>query len=311
MLKRLFGKQRKIPEASQDFSPQDEMIQMYDASGNQILILKTEYRKSVLPKAFDNAKANPDELYNLIVMALQDGFSEECIMPARLLFAMESDKERAPTVLGIVLMKNNQLNEAEEVLKKYLLENGDSGVVLTNLAKVFAEKGEAEKSLQTLWQALTVDPNQGNALDWWAAIHREKEGEDGFYRAVELVAQLSGSWRPQLWLARRLLQEKKIDSAIAIYRRVLQDAPEQGDALMMISGDLGNTGYLLQMLEMITPIYQPEKHGYMAGWNLIHACLKIGEKEKGLELCDEIEKLQRYDLKQQVGQLREQLEALP
>jgi tetratricopeptide (TPR) repeat protein len=311
MLKRLFGKQRKESEAGQDLSPQDDMIRLYDTSGNQVLISKTEYRRNVLPDVFEKARSNSEELYNVLVIALQDGLFEECITPARWLFETDSDKERGATLLGIVLMKNHRLDEAQDLLEKYLVENGNSGVVLTNLAKVFADKGEADRSLQTLWKALTVDPNQDNALDWWAAIHREKDGEEGFYRAVEEVAQLAGSWRPQLWLAKRLLQEKKIDSAIAVYREVLQAAPDQGDVLMMISGDLGNSGYLLQMLDMIEPIYKPEQHGPMAGWNLIQACLHLGEKERGLALCDAVESLQRYDLKQQLEQLRTQLEALP
>jgi len=309
ILKKLFGKLSDT--ASQDDpSQRDDMIRMYDSNGNEIFILKSEYRKKVLPDTFERVKSNPDDLYGAITLALQDGFFVECLSPARRLVQIDPDKERSATVLGIALMKNNRLDEAQEVLERHLKQNGDSGVIFTNLAKVLADKGEADKSIQTLWKALTVDPNQDNALDWWGAIHREKEGEDGFYKAMEKVAQVPDSWRPQLWIARRLLEQKKIDSAITVYRNVLESAPEAGDALMMISGDLGNNGYLAQMLDLILPFYKPEKYGPMAGLNLIQASIQLGEKEIGLKLCDSVEQLQRYDLKQHLVQLRSQLKEL-
>ena len=79
---------------------------------------------------------------------------------------------------------------------------------------------------------------------------------------------------------------------------------------MMISGDLGNNGYLAQMLDLILPFYKPEKHGPMAGLNLIQASIQLGEKERGLKLCDSVERLQRYDLKQYLEQSRIQLKEL-
>ena len=106
------------------------------------------------------------------------------------------------------------------------------------------------------------------------------------------------------------MEQKKIDSAITVYREVLKSAPEAGDALTMISGDLGNNGYLAQMLELILPFYEPEKHGPMAGLNLIHASIQLREKETGLKLCESVERLQRYDLKRYLETLRAQIKRI-
>jgi tetratricopeptide (TPR) repeat protein len=309
ILNKLFGKQNSS-NLRDNLSQRDDMIRMYDNDGNEFFISKSEYRNKILPDTFEKTKDNPDGLYDAIVLTLQDGFFEDCLLPAKRLAQIDPNKERSATILGITLMKNNQLDEAQKVLDNYLEQNGDSGVVLTNLAKVFAEKGQGEKSVGTLWKALTINPNQDNALDWWGAIHHEQEGEEGFYRAMEEVAQIPGSWRPQLWLARRLLEQKKISPAIAIYRTVLESAPEAEDALMMISGDLGNNGYLMQMLDLVLPFYKAEKHGALAGLNLIQSCIRLGEKETGLRLCDSVDRLQRYDIKQYSEQLRTQLEKL-
>ena len=78
----------------------------------------------------------------------------------------------------------------------------------------------------------------------------------------------------------------------------------------MISGDLGNNGYLAQMLDLILPLYEPEKHGPRAGLNLIHASIQLREKETGLKLCESVERLQRYDLKQYLEALRAEIKEL-
>jgi predicted Zn-dependent protease len=179
ILKKLFAKQSDST-ASADLRQRDDMIRMSESNGNEVLISKSEYRTKVLPYSFEKSKNNPDDLYAAIVLALQEGFFEECLSPAKRLVQIHPDKERSAAVLGIVLMKNNLLDEAQEVLESYLRQNDDSGVILTNLAKVFADKGEADKSIQTLWKALTVDPNQDNALDWWGAIHRERSERKAF-----------------------------------------------------------------------------------------------------------------------------------
>lgn len=309
MSEKLYNKQ-KNSEHHQDSSALRDVIYMYDNEGNCISISRLEYQKKILPNTFEEAKHNPDHLYVAIARAMQEGFFQECLAPAMHLFQIDLNKERSTVILGIALMKNNKLDDAQEVLENYLIENGGSGLILTNLAKVFSEKKSYDKSLQTLWKALKVDPNQDNALDWWGAIHRDTEGEDGFYRAIERAAHIPGSWRPQLWLARRLLEQKKISSATLLYRGILEVAHESGDALTMISGDLGNGGYLIQMLDLILPIYNPEKHGPMAGLNLIQACIHLRNKETGLGLCESISKLQRYDIRQCLDQLREQLEKM-
>jgi len=93
------------------------------------------------------------------------------------LFEIDPDRERAANILGVVFLENGMLDDAEAVLKAYLDREGPSGVVMTNLAKVYEAKGEERKAYRTLWNALLADPNQDNALAWWYSIHsgeREK-----------------------------------------------------------------------------------------------------------------------------------------
>ncbi len=288
--------------------PDDDAIIAYDNEGKQFAINKEEYRKSVLPNKFREVINDPDKLYDALVITLSDGFFEECLAPAKRLAELEKNSERGTAILGIALMKNGRFAEAKSILQDFLRQHGNSGIILTNLAKVQAEEGDTEGSYKTLWRALTIDPNQQNGLQWFAAIEQDKKGEDGFYEAMERVSEISGSWRSQLWLARRFLENKKIDSAIELYSRVLDFDGLPHDVYMMISGDLGNGGYLVQMVDLLLPLYDAEKHGAMAGINLMQALHKLGDKRRALEICEALEKLKRPDIMQYLKERRSELE---
>src|SRR5262249_19933815 len=150
--------------------------------------------------------------------------------------------------------------------------------------------------------------NQDNALDWWGALHRERDGEAGFLRAMERAAEVPGSWRPQLWLARKALEDGNLAGAMAIYARVLPAAGITGAALMMISGDLGKSGHPREALDLIAPVYDPVVHGPMPGINLVQACIQVGDKTRGREILSTIERLQRHDITTHTNRLRAQLE---
>lgn len=288
--------------------PDDDAIIAYDNEGKQFAINKEEYRKSVLPNKFREVINDPDKLYDALVITLSDGFFEECLAPAKRLAELEKNSERGTAILGIALMKNGRYAEAKSILQDFLRQHGNSGIILTNLAKVQAEEGDTEGSYKTLWRALTIDPNQQNGLQWFAAIEQDKKGEDGFYEAMERVSEIRGSWRSQLWLARRFLENKKIDSAIELYSRVLDFDGLPHDVYMMISGDLGNGGYLVQMVDLLLPLYDAEKHGAMAGINLMQALHKLGDKRRALEICEALEKLKRPDIMQYLKERRSELE---
>ena len=124
-----------------------------------------------------------------------------------------------------------------------------------------------------------------------------------------MLAGRIGSWRPQLWLARRHLERDELDQAVVLYESVLPAASEYGDALMMISGDLGNHGHPELALKLVGPHYDAPMHGALTGLNLIAACIQLGEIAQGRALCDQVERLERYDLIEPLAQLRTQLKA--
>lgn len=285
LLSALFKK--KQPEHSgnaQEIAPTssaNELITAYDSYGRQIKVTRSEWRDKLLQPNLEQSWKEPDKLYGLILSALDDGFVHEVIEASSQLLAIDPDQERSHVLRGIVLMESGQLDKAHEVLQAAVAKVGQTGTLLVNLAKIYAKQGDAETAEKTLWRALELDPNQDNGLLWWLSIQREQEGESGYTRALQKAGSIPHSWRPQLWLAREHLGRGDIAEAKALYEAVLRVDHHNDDALMMMSGDLGQHGQAKLAIELIAPIFDPQHDDPRAGFNLLQAYLEIGLYDEG------------------------------
>lgn len=314
----LFGRKKPRPQKSQppsfkpavlppkkadavaDPSKDPNLIRVFDGYGREMFIPKEEWRTKVLPDTLKSNWNNAGQLAGLIVSSLNDGFFPDVLAAAEHLHRMDPLSAQSACIYAIVLMKNHRLEEAENVLRDHLKKNGEDGSILTNLAKVYAERKNHEKALETLWHALEVDPNQDNGMGWYEAIHREKGGPEAGLEALQRLAALPGSWRPQLWLARHALQTRKTEEALKLYRDCLNRVgnPVPADLLMQMSGDLGNTGHLPEILQLVAPHFDARTHGLPVGNNLIRANLDLGQLDAARRILDQLYALNRMDWKQ-------------
>jgi len=223
---KLFGKKEpaatqstassSAPVSSPNADPRaaPRLIRVFDEFGRELFITKEQWRTSVLPGTLKSNWNSPDQLYGIIVGALKDGFFADIVDAAEHLYRIDPVPARGACMYGIALMKNNRLDEAESVLLSHVQKHGEEGYVLTNLAKVCSARNDSQKAEATLWHALEVDPNQDNGFGWYAAIYRERSGEQAGLEALSRVAALPGSWRAQLWLARAALDAHNLEKAL-------------------------------------------------------------------------------------------------
>lgn len=107
---------------------------------------------------------------------------------------------------------------------------------------------------------------------------------------------VSGGVLPQLAAAREKLKAKDLPPALAIYEEVLATSADRSDVLVTISGDLGSHGYVREIVELLAPRYDVQKHGAAAGINLLQAYLATRNPEAAQHLLDLLFDLQRPDL---------------
>ncbi|MDX2185643.1 MAG: hypothetical protein SFV32_01825 [Opitutaceae bacterium] len=102
--------------------------------------------------------------------------------------------------------------------------------------------------------------------------------------------------KDQLHAARKKLEAKDLSGALALYDTLLAHAGDRADVLVTLSGDLGATGYVDTIIEILAPRYDADRHGPAAGINLLQAYLITRQPEPAQHLLDILFALQRPEL---------------
>jgi hypothetical protein len=114
------------------------------------------------------------------------------------------------------------------------------------------------------------------------------------------AASGAGSVMPQLVEARERLEAKDLPAALALYEEVLVLAGDRADVLVTISGDLGVNGHLREIIELVAPRYDADRHGPATGLNLLQAYLALRNAEAAQHMLDILFALQRPELEERL-----------
>lgn len=296
-------------EQKQGQQPQQDVIRFFDRFGRPVAVPKEQWRTTVLPKTLEAHYEDASKLYVDILNAVQQGMHSDVLQAAQHLLSIDENAERSHIMLSIVYQRMGQLDYAQKVLEDYITAHGKTGIVLTNLAKVFYQKGEKQQAEDTLWEGLQLDPNQSNGLPWYATIQLQKSGRDAYLDALHRASQVEGAWLPQLYLAREDLRDKHLEQAMERYHAVLKQHTSEA-ALLMATGDLGRAGCFSQIVELAAPIYQIQTHGPRVGMNLLHAYISLKDYEHGEPLLSSLLMLERPELKDVLMRASQALEQM-
>jgi hypothetical protein len=101
---------------------------------------------------------------------------------------------------------------------------------------------------------------------------------------------------PRLVAARDKLEQKDLPGALTIYEEVLATAGDRADVLVTISGDLGATGNIPEIIDLVAPRYDALRHGPATGINLVQAYLAVRNADAAQHILDILFSLNRPDL---------------
>jgi hypothetical protein len=91
---------------------------------------------------------------------------------------------------------------------------------------------------------------------------------------------------PQLATARARLEAKDVPGAVALYEEMFAGGREDAAELEALSADLGSHGALRELIELVAPRYDPERHGPNPGLNLLQAYLGVRDGDSAAHLLD-------------------------
>jgi hypothetical protein len=100
----------------------------------------------------------------------------------------------------------------------------------------------------------------------------------------------------RLAAARDRLDANDLPAALAIYEEALATAGDRADVLVTISGDLGSRGHVAEIVELIAPRYDAERHGPATGLNLLQAYLAVRNADAAQHVLDILFALERPEL---------------
>lgn len=103
-----------------------------------------------------------------------------------------------------------------------------------------------------------------------------------------------------LLAARERLDARDLAGALALYEPLLASAGDRADVLVTISGDLGSTGHVATIIELIAPRYDAERHGPATGLNLLQAYLATRNPTAARHLLDILFGLGRPELEERL-----------
>ncbi len=118
--------------------------------------------------------------------------------------------------------------------------------------------------------------------------------------AAPAPAPAGGAVLARLKQAREALERKDRATAMAIYEEVIATAGDRADILLTVSGDLGVTGNTREIIELIGPRYDAQRHGPAAGINLLQAYLAVRDPEAAQHVLDLLFALQRPELEERL-----------
>lgn len=259
-------------------------IEVYTADGQRRQVSRTYWAQATLPELLRKVWHDPNMLYMAIDMAVADGMADQVAKAAQHLLRIDPDRERAVCALAIVQINRRRLRDAERTLRAYIKKNGETARALSTLGYVHVAREQTEDAIALLRRSLQLDPNEEQALGVWSAL---RVGRDASITAQECyrdIAEVPGSWLPQLWLARHALDAGDLGEALRLYHHILSLAPDLPVVMFNISGDLGRTGHIAEMLELLLPRFDLKVHDLRAGFNIAYGLLAAGRLQEAREL---------------------------
>lgn len=110
----------------------------------------------------------------------------------------------------------------------------------------------------------------------------------------------AGGIKARLAAAREKIEAKELPAALAIYEEVLGAAGDRPDVLVAISGDLGSHGHVAEIIELIAPRYDADRHGPATGLNLLQAYLATRNADAAQHVLDILFALNRPELEERL-----------
>jgi tetratricopeptide (TPR) repeat protein len=275
-------------ETASESATAPRLISFVDAYGRSFQMPLEQWQQDVLAPNLKAKWNEPAELYSLIISALRDDSAPDVDVASARLMDIDPVLERGFSTRAIVQLKLGRTREAGETLRQAIAKVGETGILLTNQAKVIRAEGNQALAMSTLDRSLDLDPNQDNGLAWRVAELTESSRTEAAHAYLRALAEHHDAWRPQLLLGQRAIQAGQREEGLVWFDHALRQVPHGADVMLVISGELGKQGLLNDLVQRVAPLYDERRDDIRVGYNLLQAYVDLGDASTGLALLERL-----------------------
>ncbi|TKI56059.1 hypothetical protein E8L90_11630 [Brevibacillus antibioticus] len=261
-----------------------EFVTFTNELGQTIDMSREDYQKKIIPQNLDKYWDEKEKLRDFAMELVKGQFHEQAAVAADRLLELYGPIESALIFRAVVHMQAREFESAKKILTDCLERFPSSGTACTNLAKIFAFEGDEPKAIETLHTGLHKDPNQENGLNMFVESFVQRGIKDELKGQLEALASKEGAWRPQLQLARLALTEEDLLNAMKWYMVAIEGAKDRFEVVMTVTGELGQAGYVYQLIQICEKFWTPDFPYPYAGFNYANALLATDQMEKAIAI---------------------------
>ncbi len=266
-----------------------EFVTFTNEFGQTIEMSREDYLKKIVPHNLEMYWDDKEMLRQFAMELVRDNFPEPAGVAADRLLELYGPIESALIFRAVVHMQAKEFDRAKALLLDCLERFPASGTACTNLAKIYAVEGEEAKAFEMLEAGLFKDPNQENGLNMYVESFLQFNKQEELRQRLEALSEKEGAWRPQLHLARLALSENNLLKAMQNYKEAIEAAKEKDEVVMTVTGELGQAGYVYQLIQICEEYWSPQFQYPYAGFNYANALLATDQKSKAIAVLREMQ----------------------
>jgi tetratricopeptide (TPR) repeat protein len=203
---------------------------------------------------------------------------------------MELDEEDDEVVIEFAsaLMNQERWDEAEEIVSNYLVTDPNSSVGHQFMAAINEKKGNHERAVDEMNEALACDPNNESVLwmVYWK-VHKVSGDNGALKKMQELATKFPQAWGPVYVMARHF-EDLSPDMATEHYETALRK-DDADPILISFSAFLGKTGNYRELIKIVEESRRKKSVDFRVLFNLGEAYLEEGRVDEAHDVSIELQ----------------------
>ncbi|WP_232699694.1 tetratricopeptide repeat protein [Brevibacillus daliensis] len=284
-----------------------EFIQFENEDGQSMEMTRGDFQQKIIPLYMEKYWDDNENLRQFAMELVRKEFPAEATKAAERLLELYGPIEPAMIFRSIVHIQMGEFKEAMALLHETIEKYPQAAPAYLNLARLYGQDGNEQMAGKLLQQTLLIDPNQESALDWLTGSFMEAGKKEELCAYLNELGKREDAWRPHFVLAHISLKDGDLLTAVNMFKETLAKVNGNEQMVMNVTGELGQAGYVYQLIQISEEYWKPSFERPFAGFNYINALIQTDQTEKAMEVLELLVEHTRAEYKETVQEYMDKL----